>query len=358
MEHAMIDEELLRLAGLPVYQNKMFATAAAATDCPRGDLLLVQNGRTGLVYNASFDQNLIAYDDSYQNEQGFSHAFRSHLDAVSDLVDRHFADATIMELGCGKGAFLELLRLRGHDAIGIDPAYEGDAYYIVRARFERGTDIRADAIVMRHTLEHIADPVAFLRNVREANGGSGKIYIEVPCLDWILNHKAWFDFFYEHVNYFRLGDFNRIFGHVIESGRLFGGQYLYVFADLATLQDPAAAGEPCRVSIPTDLFDRIDAAMLTTRNAGCHVVWGGAAKGVMFAHHAQQRGISLDFAIDINPAKQEMHLAGTGLKVLSPQHGLQRLDAGDNVFVMNSNYLGEIATLGGDHLNYITVDQK
>jgi SAM-dependent methyltransferase len=353
----VIDRELLRLAGLPVYQNKMFATAEAAAHCPRGDLLLVQDGRTGLVHNARFNPDLLAYDESYQNEQGLSHAFRSHLDAVLDLVDRHFADATIMELGCGKGAFLELLRLRGHDAIGIDPAYEGDADYIVRAHFEPGTDIRADAIVMRHTLEHIADPLAFLQSVREANGGSGKIYIEVPCLDWILDHKAWFDFFYEHVNYFRLGDFNRMFGNVIESGRLFGGQYLYAFADLATLRDPAVAGEAPRVSIPADLFDRIDAAVLPTRNARRQVVWGGAAKGVMFAHHAQQRGIPLDFAIDINPAKQAMHLAGTGLKVLSPQQGLQRLDAGDNVFVMNSNYLGEISAIGGDHLNYITVDQ-
>lgn len=349
--------ELLRLAGLPVYQNKMFATAEAATHCPRGDLLLVQDGRTGLVHNASFNPDLLSYDESYQNEQGLSDAFRSHLDAVLDLVDRHFADGRIMEVGCGKGAFLELLRLRGHDAIGIDPAYEGDADYIMRAHFEPGTGIRADAIVMRHTLEHIADPVAFLHSVREANGGSGKIYIEVPCLDWILDHKAWFDFFYEHVNYFRLGDFDRMFGNVIESGRLFGGQYLYAFADLATLRDPATAGEAPPVSIPADLFDRIDAAVLPTRDACRQVVWGGAAKGVMFAHHAQQRGISLDFVIDINPAKQAMHLAGTGLKVLSPQQGLQRLVAGDNVFVMNSNYLGEIAAVGGDHLNYITVDQ-
>lgn len=348
---------LLRLAGLPAYQNKMFATAEAARHCPRGDLLLVQDERTGLVHNASFDPGLLSYDQTYQNEQGLSQGFRQHLGEVLDLVDRHFAGAAVMELGCGKGAFLELLRSRGHDAIGIDPAYEGGADYILRAQFEPGSDIRADAIVMRHTLEHIADPVAFLRSVRDANGGSGRIYIEVPCLDWILDHKAWFDFFYEHVNYFRLGDFDRMFGTVFESGWLFGGQYLYAVADLATLRAPGVAGQAPPVSIPADLFDRMDVALSPTRDACRQVVWGAAAKGVMFAHHAQQRGALLDFAIDINPAKQDMHLAGTGLKVLSPQQGLRRLRTGDNVFVMNSNYLGEIAAAGGDHLNYITVDQ-
>ena len=166
----MIGRELLRLAGLPVYQNKMFASAHAALHCPRGDLLLVQDSRSGLVHNADFNAELLAYDESYQNEQGLSHVFGSHLDTVLDLVDRHFADGRIMEVGCGKGAFLELLRSRGHDAIGIDPAYEGDADHIVRAHFAPGIGIRADAIVMRHTLEHISDPFAFLRNVRDANG--------------------------------------------------------------------------------------------------------------------------------------------------------------------------------------------
>ncbi|HVR80723.1 MAG TPA: class I SAM-dependent methyltransferase [Luteimonas sp.] len=348
---------LLTLTDLPVYQNKMFATAEQARLCPRGDLRLVQDDKTGLVYNADFDPDLLSYDQSYQNEQGHSEAFRSHLDTVLDLMDRHFAGSRIMEVGCGKGAFLELLRLRGHDAIGIDPAYEGDAAYILQARFEPGTGIRADAIVMRHTLEHIADPLDFLRTVRDANEGSGLIYIEVPCLDWILTHKAWFDIFYEHVNYFRLGDFNRMFGNVIESGRLFGGQYLYVFADLGSLRDPGNAGLALEVSIPDDLFDGIDAAALQASAGARRIVWGGAAKGVMFAHHAQRRGVTLDFAIDINPAKQSMYLAGTGLQVLSPTLGLERLGAGDDVFVMNSNYLPEIANLGGDHLNYITVDQ-
>jgi hypothetical protein len=349
---------LLTLADLPVYQNKMFATSEQARLCPRGQLRLVQDDRTGLVHNADYDPDLLSYDQSYQNEQGHSDVFRNHLDAVLNLMDRHFANSRIMEVGCGKGAFLELLRLRGHDAMGIDPAYEGNAEYILRARFEPGTGVRADAIVMRHTLEHIADPLGFLQIIQDANEGSGLVYIEVPCLDWILTHKAWFDIFYEHVNYFRLSDFDRIFGRVIESGRLFGGQYLYVLADLGSLRDPATSGPtPSMVSIPSDLFDRIDAAAFQSSAGARRVVWGAAAKGVMFAHHAQRLGVTLDFAIDINPAKQSMYLAGTGLQVRSPALGLGRLQAGDDVFVMNSNYLPEIASLGGDHLNYITVDQ-
>jgi SAM-dependent methyltransferase len=352
----MSSREILRLAGLPVYQNKMFPTAEAARNCERGDLVLVQHATTGLVQNEAFNPGILTYNESYQNEQGHSAAFQAHLDEVLGLVDRYFAGSSILEVGCGKGAFLDRMRRHGLQASGIDPAYEGNAPYIVRASFAPGLGVGADAVVMRHTLEHIPDPIGFLDLIRRANDGGGLVYIEVPCLDWILEHRAWFDLFYEHVNYFRLGDFQRLFGSVLASGRLFGDQYLYVIADLASLRqaNELAPAEP--VSLPAGFFSGLDRCVAMADYPGRKVVWGAAAKGVMFAHHVLARGLALDFAIDINPAKQSGHLAGTGLEVLSQEAGLARLSAGDHVFVMNSNYLGEIVRAGGDTLHYLTLD--
>lgn len=353
----MSARELLRLADVPVYQNKMFDTASAARACPRGDLVLAQDEASGLVSNIAFDPDKLDYDDSYQNEQGHSPAFQGHLSEVLATIDRQFRSARILEIGCGKGAFLEQLRLEGHDAWGVDPAYEGDAPYILKAAFEPGLDLRGDAIVMRHVLEHIPQPVGFLATALEANGGQGTIYIEVPCLDWILRKRAWFDVFYEHVNYFRLADFDRMFGKVHESGHLFGGQYLYAVADLASLRNPAGSGPAAAANMPGDFFASIDACLGESEAAPQRVVWGGAAKGVMFSHHTLARGLPLDFAIDINPAKQGKFLAGTGLAVLSPQEGLARMRPGADIFVMNSNYLDEIRTQAGPQFRYIPVDR-
>jgi SAM-dependent methyltransferase len=349
--------ELLRLENLPVYQNKMFDTAAAARACPRGDLVLAQDEASGLISNAAFDPGKLDYDESYQNEQGHSSAFQGHLTEVLATIDRHFRSARILEIGCGKGAFLDQLRQAGHDASGIDPAYEGDAPYIVKSAFEPGLGIQGDAIVMRHVLEHIPQPLAFLETVRQANGNQGTIYIEVPCLDWILRKHAWFDVFYEHVNYFRLADFDRMFGVVRESGHLFGGQYLYAVAELASLRDPARSGAGERVTVPEDFFGSIERCLSESTAAPQRVVWGGAAKGVMFSHHMLARGLALDFAIDINPAKQGKFLAASGLPVVSPQSGLARLARGADIFVMNSNYLGEIQAAAGPDFNYIPVDR-
>jgi hypothetical protein len=354
----MSERELLRLGGIPVYQNKAFTSAATARACPCGELVLSQDASTGLVRNIAFDPGLLEYDGSYQNEQGNSPAFRAHVADVLALVERHFGSMDILEIGCGKGRFLEAMLAAGHDARGVDAAYEGGSDRVTRSDFGPGLGIRGDAIVMRHVLEHIPSPLAFLQMVRDANGGHGRIYIEVPCLDWILRHKAWFDIFYEHVNYFRLDDFDRMFGRVIDSGRLFGGQYLYAVAELDSLRDPALAPRaPREASVPADFFGSLDRCAAAVDDPAHCAIWGAAAKGVMFAHHMQARGALPALAIDINPAKRGSFLAGTALPVLAPAQAMAGLGHAPRVFVMNSNYIAEIRAMGGTGPDYIEVDK-
>jgi hypothetical protein len=139
-----------------------------------------------------------------------------------------------------QGSSLEMLLDRGIDITGFDPAYEGSSERIKREYFAPGVMGTTGGLILRHVLEHIQHPTDFLRKLSAAIGGSGRVNIEVPCVDWICEHRAWYDVFYEHVinNYFRLSDFDRMLGEVVDTGRTFGGQYLYAVADLATLRDP------------------------------------------------------------------------------------------------------------------------
>ena len=157
-----------------------------------------------------------------------------HLEDVAAIVRRYFHGRSLVEVGCGKGHFLEQLQRTGYQVIGIDPAYQGANPSVIKAQFESGLGLAAEGVILRHVLEHIADPIKFLADIAKANGGKGTVYIEVPCFDWICHHRAWFDIFYEHVNYFRAGDFYRMFGTVHETGHLFGSQYLYVVAERNT----------------------------------------------------------------------------------------------------------------------------
>ena len=339
----------------PIFQNRMYDSAQEGRDCPKGDIRLVEDETTGLVYNSAFRPELMQYDGNYQNEQGVSSHFRRHLENVADIVDRSLGRKGLVEVGCGTGFFLELLLERGFDITGFDATYEGSNPRVRRQYYEPGVIDKAEGLVLRHVLEHIQDPMNFLALLKQANGGSGKIYIEVPCLDWICEHRAWFDVFYEHVNYFRLADFRRMFGDVIECGRLFGGQYLYVVAELSSLRTPAY--DPAdSVCFPGDFMSQIEVPIAL--GSGQSAVWGGASKGVIFTLLKSRAGYAVDAVIDINPAKQGKYLAGTGMAVLSPDAALQQLAAGSTIYVMNSNYLEEIKAMSNNIYQYIRIDNE
>ena len=256
----------------------MYDSKADAIACPKGNIRLVEDLVTGLVYNVAFCPELMAYDSNYQNEQAVSPLFQKHLETVASAIECSMGKENLVEVGCGKGYFLEMLLAKGYDVTGFDPTYEGTNPRVRRQYFQLGAIDKAKGLILRHVLEHIQNPVNFLEQLKVANGGSGKIYIEVPCFDWICEHKAWFDIFYEHVNYFRLADFKRMFGEVIESGKLFGGQYLYVIAELASLVRPTYDINN-KVNFPSDFIDTIT----IEHSALQHAIWGGASKGVIFA---------------------------------------------------------------------------
>lgn len=264
-----------------------------------------------------------------------------------------------MEIGCGKGHFLEHLQEMGVEISGLDQAYEGTNISVLKKDFGPELGLRADGIILRHVLEHVQDPVGFLAHLCESNGGVGKIYIEVPCLDWICEHRAWFDIFYEHVNYFRISDFSRILGRVYESGTTFAGQYLYVVADLAAVQIPKCQNS-ADFTFPADFLHTVDiyAKRLITQHQAQRrsAIWGGGSKGVIFAHFTQRASTGVDFVIDINPAKQGNYLPSTGLRVDTARDVLSRLEPGSDIFVMNGNYLSGIVELTNGQFNLRAVD--
>lgn len=345
----MSERILYEAADFPIYQNRMYDTAQEARACPKGQIRIVEDQSSGLVRNAAFDPDLMVYDAAYQNEQANSAPFLAHLNWAADLIRTQMGDRLI-EVGCGKGTFLDMLSDRGADITGFDPTYEGDDPRIEKVYFGPDVGMAGDALVLRHVLEHIEDPVGFLMELAQANDDQGLIYIEVPCLDWIADNRAWFDFFYEHVNYFRLRDFHKIFGRVVASGNCFGGQYLYIIGDLSTISrpeyDPGHA-----VELPDDFAVSLDTSDMTEHD----IVWGGASKGLIYSMLRHRAGCPVAGIIDINPAKQHKFLASTGLQVSSPDDLLPTLTQENRIMVMNPNYTNEIKKMSNNAFQYIEV---
>ena len=347
--------ELYRAQGLPIFQNKVYDDVAVARAAEVGDVVLAQCESCGFVFNAAFEPARMAYDATYQNEQSFSEAFQAHLDQVADIIiSKAGPDQSILEIGCGKGGFFDQLKKRGVRRIkGFDPAYEGEDTDIVKAYFGSGSLAEpADFIVLRHTLEHIEAPLAFLHLIARANGYRGRILIEVPSFEWIVERAACWDVFYEHCNYFTRDTLWAFFRKSQWYG-LFAGQHQAVIADLADLVEEPGVAAPNMY----DAFASVDARYAALLPGQATVfVWGASSKGVTLCNHVDRSCTRIRGLIDINPAKQGRFTAVTGHPIFAPSHldGLAQEQL--TVLVTNPNYLREIREQTAHlHADFVTL---
>jgi SAM-dependent methyltransferase len=351
---------------VPVHQNLVMDDAAAARGLNRGTLRLHACERCGFVCNGAFDPQMLSYGAAYDNTQSCSPAFEEYLDKLADYVvrDRSVRNSRIVEIGCGKGGFLKALveRDAGNHGIGFDPSYVGaDVEAGGRVRFERRfydatcADLAADAVVCRHVIEHIPDPVALLRVVRATLGNSSaRVFFETPCVEWILRNEVVWDLFYEHCSYFTASSLSTAFaraGFEVDAVRhTFGGQYLWAEARPAAME---GGGAPAAGDVPrlAAAFSRHEAALVDALRArlaalaarGAVAIWGAAAKGVTLANLVDPDRTLIACVVDLNPKKQGRFLPGTGHPIVAPSQ-LRALGV-RTALLTNPNYFDENARL-------------
>lgn len=131
------------------------------------------------------------------------------------------------------------------------------------------------------------------------------------------------------MNYFRVSDFQRLFGVVHESGHLFGGQYIYVEADLSTIRTPVCTKDH-HFEFPKDFLGTVSkyALHFNRKKLLQSAIWGGAAsKGLEFAIFQLRYGAKVSYVIDTKPGKHGKYLPGSGIKVSSPNDALKELQS-------------------------------
>jgi len=354
----------------PIFCNVLYNSREEALRAERGRLQLVYCPDCGMIYNAAFDPHLVTYADDYENAQHFSPRFSQYLgELASHLVaEYNIYDKDVVEIGCGDAQFLTLICQTGRNrGIGFDPAArnsgiaagESDVTIVPELYTEGAETPSPDFVCCRHVLEHIFDPISFLRSIRRTlkNSPDSHVYFEVPNVLSAVRDLAVWEFLYEHGQYFSESSLSTLFARcgfdVLDISESFGGQFLSLVATPARGKPRRRQVEPVEQQLSDPLvgvfeshynstieFWRDTLQQLFERNKEV-AVWGAGTKGVMFLNSVPG-GERVHYAVDINPRKHGCYVAGTGQQIISPSE-IKKLSL-DVVLVMNPVYENEIRT--------------
>lgn len=348
-------QPLCRTASQPVNSCVLVASRARSLEFPRRALELWACAACGFVWNAAFDAAAVVYDTDYEGTQIHSVVFREYL---TDLASNWLAHCgrrvgSILEVGCGQGEFLEALSVvTGADLHGYDPAWRGvggGRATIVADALPDVPTRRADVVVNRMTLEHIADPLPFVRRMAEWLTPGGTLITQVPDAARMIELQLACDLVHEHVNYFSGASLTALLRRAgfVETTvtREYAGQHMTAFARYEG--SPESDERPLR----RDDLDRFATAVAdfgTTWDTRLRdfvargrrvVVWGAGSRATALLASLPEPGL-VSFAVDINPRRNGTYILGTGCPTHLPEvlRGERRLA----VVVTNSIYVEEI----------------
>jgi hypothetical protein len=355
--------------GLPVHSMVLLESREEALAVPRGDMALGVCGSCGFISNTAFDPAKVDYFSDYESSQAFSPTFNAFAQqSARDLVERFgLKGKAVTEIGCGAGDFLDLLCESGIGAgTGVDPApynksladkHRGKLAFIKQPYSPAHFAIKADLLLCRMTLEHVPEVREFISLAHSGAVAAGNcpVVFQVPDAERVFRDVAFWDVYYEHCSYFTRHSLARLFEScgfkVLRICGVYDAQYLWLEAlpggGTARALPTGTGAVKSLIKMVDDYAPRRQAMVETwrervrsqaARGRKC-VIWGGGSKGVAFVNAL---GISdeLDCLVDINLAKQDKFVAGSGHLIVGPEALRQRRP--DWILVMNPVYLAEI----------------
>lgn len=290
----------------------------------------VQCPRCSHVWNRSFTYETIPYQKNPNRMYNRGTIWEGHLAKTRNLVIAHLPPSpTVMDIGCGEGHFVRGLAeaLQTGRFVGFDPNTTQESNRDVEFHgryFEPFNDMPTfapDLLVMRHVLEHLTDPAAFVEQLAWGAVLLRKqvlFFAEMPCIDRVLTSKRLVDFYYEHPSQFTTRSFRTLMekaGEILTFDHGYDAEVVYALV---------------RLGVPSNYEATATTAMLFSEQAGKSkktiqdqlasllasgkriAIWGGTGKAATFIHQFAADAISFPLVVDSDPDKVGTYVARTG----------------------------------------------
>lgn len=324
---------------VPANASRFFRESAEAISIPIGVIQLAF--QDGLLFNRSFDQDLIVYDEQYCTTVSalnvdYTLPILAYLDSVLDLFN---FSPRIIDIGCGQGELVKNLRDRNLEAFGFDPVSRTDSDFITKSLWTP-RDASADLFILRCVLPHISSPWDFLDNLFLANP-KAKVLIEYQRIEWTIQERVWYQLNHDHVNLFQLENFEEHYG-VVRAGDFSNGEWQWVLIEASPGAARGNTGAPTWLQGISSLINERDEFLKKIANLDKRIViWGAAGKGIVLAHAISK--VRKDFEVtDADSNRWGYFLEGSGKEVKRPADIQDSLDKKSLILVANPNHLSQV----------------
>ncbi len=352
---------------VPLDVGMVWGSAEEALAAPFGAIRLARCVHCRFIFNRDFEPGRVAYEPGFEASLHHSASHCSYLRKTArDLAARYqLAGKTVAEVGCGSGFFLRMLSEEGNcRGIGFDPSMSNeqarrsnDKVSMVPAFFntESASDFNLDFICCRSVLEHIHEPIPFLRQIGQAvNGKHLPVYFDLADGDYVFKSSFWWNVFYEQCCYYSpltlKFAFEKAGFRVTNVGRCFNDNYLSVEATTnrnVEPENPAMQGADDPLQAFSEGYrrtvlhweQRLDDWRRQNKKA---VVWGSGGRGVSFLNELPIDDV-IPYVVDVNPERQGSYISGKAVQIVPPEFLVQVRP--DLIVITNPVYESEIAEM-------------
>ena len=181
-----------------------------------GNLEIIKCSNCGHLFNNLFDENILnqLYSSNIITNTPVSEGMINSVLSLRDwLLNNSMSKVrNVLEIGGGSGALAISFNDFVDNYLMIEPSVSEENkkkinqfsnLKVSTSKFPN-FDIESDydLIICRQVLEHIPNPLIFLRSIYEITSKHTQVYIEIPSANYIVSNKSVIDFHYPHVHYY------------------------------------------------------------------------------------------------------------------------------------------------------------
>tara|TARA_B100000579_G_C22767722_1_gene822361 strand:+ start:130 stop:1245 length:1116 start_codon:yes stop_codon:yes gene_type:complete len=273
------------------------------------------------VWNSKFDSCKVNYADlpileSSEHSPAYLDFQKSQATWLTSKISPN--TKSILEIGGGSGYFMN--HMKANKRVIYEPS--GESKYIsndikvYKKYFDPNLDpIEGEVVIMRQVLEHIKQPFLFLNSIlKHTLFSHGYIYIEVPSYDKSKINHRFYDFYYEHCNYFSLNSLARI-GLFLNVNIISLGSYFDNELNICLMEYNKHISSDNSFLIEKEkIKSKIDSLIKSDHRIA---LWGASGNGVALLNELNIDYKSISYVIDDDKRKQGQYIPSTGQEIVS-----------------------------------------